>query len=181
MKLTQHNSKIWTIENFFSIKECQEFIYLSEVSGYEEATVSLPTGVRMMKGVRNNDRLIHQDEALAARLWKRLAPFCPEEIDGESAVGLNERFRFYRYEEGQRFKRHIDGRFRKSETLASRITFMVYLNEDYEGGQTRFADLEITPKTGQALCFIHEQKHESVPLRSGVKYVLRSDVLYGEI
>ena len=178
MKLTQHSDIIWTIADFLTKEECEELIHLSEAAGFDEAKVSFSSGARMMKGLRNNDRLMHEDKALADKLWERLRAFCPETIEDAQAIGLNEMFRFYRYEKGQRFKRHIDGRFKKDEKTESRITFMIYLNEGYEGGETAFNDVTIKPQTGTALCFIHEQKHESTPLVSGVKYALRSDVMY---
>ena len=55
---------------------------------------------------------------------------------------------------------------------------MIYLNDDFLGGETKFDDLSVQAKTGTALCFIHEQKHEGMPILSHVKYVLRSDVIY---
>ena len=178
MKYIKYTDKTWTIENFLSEKECQDLIIFSEMKGFQEAEVSLSSGSKMMKGIRNNDRLIFEDEQLAKKLWEKLETFCPEKIEDVIATGLNERFRFYRYEGGQRFKRHIDGRFKKNDFEESRITFMIYLNEDFEGGETTFDEIQIKPKTGCALCFIHEQKHESIPIRHGVKYVLRSDVMY---
>ena len=178
MKLIQLTDKTWIIEDFLSPTECDNLILFSEMRGYDEAEVSLKSGSKMMKGIRNNYRLIYEDQALAEKLWNKLHDFCPVIIEGRIASGLNERFRFYRYEKGQRFKRHIDGRFERSEVEESRITFMVYLNDDFEGGETKFDDTTVIPKKGTALCFIHEQKHEGAPIISGTKYVLRSDVMY---
>lgn len=178
MQSHQHAPQIWTIEHFISPAECADLIARSEALGYVEAEVGFSSGAAMMKGLRNNYRAIFTDPALAARLWERLRAFCPAELDGSQASGLNEQFRFYKYESTQRFKRHIDGRFQKSPTEESRITFMIYLNEEFEGGETTFDALTIMPKTGQALCFIHELKHEGRPVSSGVKYALRSDVMY---
>jgi len=178
MKKIQHSPIIWTIEDFLSEQECQELIHFSELQGYEAATLSLKEGPKMMKGVRNNYRLIYSDEKLAEKYWQRLVDFCPAQLEDCSVVGLNERFRFYKYEDLQRFKRHIDGRFQRNEQEESRITFMIYLNEDFEGGSTDFDEVSIKAKTGTALCFIHEQKHEGMPVKTGTKYVLRSDVMY---
>jgi hypothetical protein len=55
---------------------------------------------------------------------------------------------------------------------------MIYLNDDFLGEETKFDDISVHPKTGTALCFIHEQKHEGMPILSHAKYVLRSDVIY---
>lgn len=178
MEVKYHSKKIWTIDNFLTEKECEELIFISEQKGYEEATVSLSSGAKMMKGIRNNYRLIHKDINLADKYWNKLNGFYPKKIEDNTAIGLNEQFRFYKYESNQRFKRHIDGRFKRNEFEESRITFMIYLNDDFTGGETKFNDVTIIPKTGTALCFIHEQKHEGVSINDGEKYVLRSDIMY---
>lgn len=181
MKLIRYTETIWAIEDFLSSKECDEWILFTEMAGYEEATVGLNSGPQMMKSVRNNSRLRHDNQNLANVLWEKLAAFCPDEIDGWEKTGLSEHFRFYKYDPNQRFKRHIDGRLKENIDLESRITFLIYLNEDYEGGETAFDNCTIQPKQGAALCFIHEQKHESLPIISGTKYVLRSDVMYARM
>jgi hypothetical protein len=59
---------------------------------------------------------------------------------------------------------------------------MVYLNDGFGGGATKFLDYEIdvVPKAGMALLFQHRILHEGAIVTSGVKYVLRSDVMYGD-
>lgn len=178
MKLLQLEESIWVVENFLTKIECEDLIVLSESIGYQEAEVSLPSGGKMLKGIRNNSRILYRNIELANEYWQRLKPFCPEDIEGYTAIGLNEQFRFYKYESGQRFKKHVDGRFKRNNEEESRITFMIYLNEDFEGGETNFNQLNIKPVTGNALCFIHEQKHEGSSVKTGIKYVLRSDVMY---
>ena len=159
-------------------EECDNLLLFSEQKGYEEAKVNLSSGAKMMKGLRNNYRLMYQDQKLADKYWGILKDYCPAKIQENEAVGLNEQFRFYKYESSQRFKRHIDGRFKRNDNEESRITFMIYLNEDFAGGETKFDDVTIKPEIGTALCFIHEQKHEGCPVTEGVKYVLRTDVMY---
>lgn len=178
MELIQHTPKIWTLRNFISKEECCKLISLSEEKGYEEAKINLRSGSQMMKSIRNNSRLLYTDITLAEKYWNILKPYCPEYLEDWRALGLNEQFRFYKYENDERFKRHIDGRFRRNETEESRITFMIYLNDDFKGGKTAFDDITIKPETGSALLFIHELKHEGCPVISGTKYALRSDVMY---
>ncbi len=181
MNVNQHSDIIWTIDNFLSEKACEDLILFSEQKGYEEAKVSLPNGAKMIKGIRNNYRLLYKDHTLADKYWKLLQEFCPKKIENSVAIGLNEQFRFYKYESSQRFKRHIDGRFKRNEQEESRITFMLYLNDDFVGGETKFNNATIVPKAGTALCFIHEQKHEGCPVTEGTKYVLRTDVMYRRV
>jgi hypothetical protein len=58
---------------------------------------------------------------------------------------------------------------------------MIYLNENFHGGETVFTGAtrtEIVPKTGLMLAFKHEIVHEGSIVRKGKKYVLRSDVMF---
>ena len=180
MNLIHEQQSIWQIPGFLSQKECDDLIIFSESRGYEEAEVSLPSGSRMMKRIRNNYRVIYEDQNLAKKIWDKLQAHLPAEIDGRVSAGLNERFRFYRYELNERFKRHIDGSFKRNENEASKITLMIYLNEDFVGGETAFDELVVQPTTGSALCFMHRLKHEGCPVQEGTKYVLRTDVMYRE-
>ena len=159
-----------------SPQKCQDLIEFSEQKTYRPATVTMGDSRRLLSGTRNNDRLILEYAPMAERLFSKLISGLPE-IDGMRATGLNARFRFYRYGVGQRFKRHRDGRV-NIDGSESRLTFMVYLNNDFEGGATKFDDVTIHPNEGMALLFIHELKHESLPITDGQKYVLRSDVYY---
>lgn len=165
--------------DFLTKNECQAYIAMSENIGYEEAGVT--TGKNqstMMKGIRNNYRLIYTDEALAETLYQRAKPALPAQIGLYSLAGFNEQFRFYRYDVGERFKKHRDGHFVRNEWEESFLTFLIYLNEDFEGGETTFDDFLVKPQTGTALCFLHELKHTGTLMNSGTKYVLRTDVMF---
>ncbi len=113
----------------------------------------------------------------------------PESLEGGVPFAFDSSFRFYRYDPGQRFKRHKDGVVKRSETERSRLTCLFYLNDDFVGGETVFyshtsADgirpevATIIPQTGMALFFLHEWWHEGRCLSTGRKYVLRSDVFF---
>ena len=93
---------------------------------------------------------------------------------------MNERFRGYRYDPGQQFRDHLDGRFARSESEVSLLTFMIYLNDEFAGGSTRFSDLgiDVVPQHGTALFFQHALRHAGVTVDLGRKYVLRTDAMY---
>jgi hypothetical protein len=95
-------------------------------------------------------------------------------------VGINERFRCYRYTPGQRFALHADGTFARSREERSLLTFLIYLNQGMSGGETAFPEQGqcIVPQTGMALLFQHPILHEGCAVREGKKYVLRTDVMY---
>ena len=116
-------------------------------------------------------------------LWAaqaKVEPLVPPLMCRRRPVGLNERFRGYRYHPGERFAPHYDGCFRRSDDEESLLTFMLYLNEGMTGGATVFHHFgrQVTPRTGRALFFQHTVLHEGAVIEAGVKYVLRSDVMY---
>lgn len=171
---------VFTLPAVFTTDECLEMIARSTGEGFEAAPITTPVGFVMLPEVRNNQRVMFDDVALAAQLFERIRGAVPQRLCNRRPVGVNERFRCYRYEVGQRFKPHYDGAFVRSRTEGSELTFMVYLNDDFTGGETAFHDFGVTvrPVTGMGLLFQHAQLHEGCVIRSGVKYVLRSDVMY---
>jgi predicted 2-oxoglutarate/Fe(II)-dependent dioxygenase YbiX len=187
---TTFDAEIFSISPVISPDEASELIARGEAMGFEAATVRTSGGPQMMTNVRNNDRVVFDDPALAESLWERVRPFVPAEIDGCRATGLFPQFRYYRYDPGQRFKRHKDGAVETPGGERSRLTFLIYLNTDYVGGETVFSEYEfidgqtivheirVRPEVGLGLFFVHERKHEGSAVESGRKYVLRTDVLY---
>lgn len=104
--------------------------------------------------------------------------------------GLNPQFRFCRYTPGQKFAPHYDGDFMIDSSEKSLYTYMIYLNGGFDGGATNFLSdsasggargrvLEsLPPSAGMLLVFEHQIYHEGEELRSGVKYMMRSDLMY---
>ena len=74
-----------------------------------------------------------------------------------------------------------DAPFARENGELSLLTFMIYLNGGYKGGATRFESLAVQGQPGTALVFEHGLIHEGGEVTEGVKYVLRSDVMYGRI
>ncbi len=172
---------VWTVDDLLSADECRALIARIEADGPERAPITTAQGFVMNSRIRNNTRVMWDDPALAAQVFARVAPFVPATMcGGMTSAGANERWRCYRYEPGQYFAPHYDGAFVRGPEEESLLTFIVYLNEDFTGGETVFNDLGVSvrPKTGQALLFQHRLRHESTPLLSGLKYAARSDIMY---
>lgn len=169
---------IFIIDHFLNDAECDALIAKSEEAGYEESTITTEKGQKRIESVRNNYRVLFSDIELAEELWEKIKEKAPAKIGNSEAIGLNELFRFYRYEPGQLFKKHIDESFIRNDTEASYFTFMIYLNDGYEGGETKFDEAVIAGKKGMALIFLHSLPHEGAEVTSGVKYVLRTDIMY---
>jgi hypothetical protein len=169
---------IFIVRSALTPAECGALIDRSESIGFEAAPISTSSGFERRHDTRNNARVILDDPELANMLWGRVREQVPGEIGGWHAIGLNERFRFYRYDPGQRFAIHADERYRRPNGEESRLTFMVYLADRCSGGATIFDAVRVRPQMGLALVFTHELQHEGEQVRRGRKYVLRSDVMY---
>ena len=197
--------------NVLSSDECKNFINLSEQLGFlPDAAVSLP------RSVRHNDSLTWiVDEQIDGIIWQRIGHLMDDRqaiFGGRKALGINARFRFYRYGPDDYFSPHSDGAWTGSRIINdqlvtnaypdrySQMTFLLLLSEDFQGGEKRFmvnaeqpskpatagdsvTNVDIRTPAGSALCFPHGMHplhciHSSVAITEGVKYIVRSDVLF---
>jgi prolyl 4-hydroxylase len=191
-----HIQQIFTINNFFSNSECTQFIKYGKEMGFKEATVDtqlkrtnidkLTDNTKIRKDIRNNDRLIFDNNKLANTIYAKLISLNFKEFipDSNCFSAVNPRFKIYRYSEGQQFNRHVDGVFIHNNE-ESRYTMLIYLNDDFKGGETEFygqsiydKNITVIPKTGSALIFSHNCKHAGLPVLMGNKYVLRTDLMF---
>jgi prolyl 4-hydroxylase len=113
---------IFTVPSFLSDEECDEWIELSESSGYSQATVNSPgAAATVATNIRNNERVILDDSARTETLWTLAEAHCPKYHKGYSIIGLNERLRFYRYRPRARFplacRSHLSTRERRKQSL----------------------------------------------------------------
>jgi prolyl 4-hydroxylase len=181
MEKTELHPQIFLIEDFLTPQECDYYIELANGEVFEEAKINMYGHQLMNKGVRNNDRLMIFDNELAKNLFEKAVGFLPQTHDDYKVLDFNEMFRIYKYSPGQRFKMHRDGSYIRNENEKSFYTFLIYLNDDFEGGETEFENLfTVTPIKGSALIFYHPLRHEGKTLISGLKYVLRTDVMYAK-
>ena len=169
--------------NVLSPEECQRLVSLTETCGYlEDAAVSLP------RSIRHNDSLtwIIDDETNTI-IWQRCQALLRDDHEfntGKAALGINSRFRFYRYGPGDYFAPHTDGSWPGSRVIDgelidnayndrwSQLSFLLFLTDDYAGGATQFyvskanparparqseqADIiDVRTPVGGALCFPH--------------------------
>ena len=97
---------IWVINNFLTPEECQEWIDFAENIGFGDAPINVGFGAeKIVSNVRNNERAMIDDKDKAFILWQKAKEHLPQIIRHHVAIGLNERLRFYRYEQSQKFER----------------------------------------------------------------------------
>jgi predicted 2-oxoglutarate/Fe(II)-dependent dioxygenase YbiX len=177
------------VPGFLSPQECRQLTDAAQARGFAAAGSDYPPSYR------NNDRQVLDDPALATRLLQRLRPHVPATLHAHGEDwqldSLNERLRLCRYRPGQAFHIHQDGVHHRSASLRSHLTFMVYLTDgdEFEGGDTLFYDRgpgiepprvvgRLRPRAGSLIVFDHALWHAGEQVTAGVKYIVRSDVLY---
>lgn len=160
---------IFVWRDFFTPEECDAHISQAEFMGFEPA----PPMAREDQH-RNNERIKFSNHSLSTDLLTRLGGMTPVELSS-----VDEQFRYYRYNVGHYISAHGDQRLQRGDE--SRLySFVVYLNEGFTGGITRFhtnaEPIDVVPMTGQLLIFENPLRHESTPVLSGTKYVFRGDL-----
>lgn len=171
-------------------EDCRELISRVNRKGYTPALLNIGGGKqRLAPDVRDGFRAIVDSPKLAAWLFEVLQPFLPQVWDGQPLADLNERCRFLCYTPGQQFDRHFDGSYERPSGELSRVTVQLYLHDVpvENGGATAFlfdrGSLKIPcqPRAGSVLLFSQEDlEHEGSRLLRGLKYTMRSEIMYGQ-
>lgn len=180
------------LDNVFTKEECDSLIKLSEETpeNYEIAKISYDDEQIIDTSYRNNQRWLHFDKKLAETFFEKIKSYIPIEFEGNIVSCLNERLSFLKYSTGEYFRSHEDGYYiRPDNSEMSYITVQIYLNDlkEEDGGATTFIkdaynriyqDYSVIPKVGRVLLFEHDIEHEGSILKNGLKYCIRTDVMY---
>lgn len=199
------------IKDVLTADECAQIIGAAEKIGFTpDAPIRAPGEEASI--LAHNFYWI-ADDAFCTGIWSRVAPFVPATVGGRRVRGLNRRFRVYRYVPGAEYRAHIDGAWPPSGIGAadeylydaspagakqsSLFTFLVYLNDEFEAGETTYFlpgaregtlhAYPLKPIQGSVALFPHGEVHgnllhEGTGVQKGerpnAKYVIRTDVEY---
>jgi hypothetical protein len=197
------------LTSILSPAECASIVTATSALGFLPDQPVGGSAVELSSVLASNVYWLADKEFLDV-LWSRVLPFLPPVIAGKEVRGLNARFRVYRYVPGAIYRPHLDGAWPASgldpvtgeyvydssppdDPLWSRLTFLIYLNDEFSNGQTTFfmpspsavgvMDARpVKPMQGSILVFPHGETHallhEGSPVTEGGKFVIRTDVLY---
>jgi len=162
------------IDNILSREECDTVIKMAESQKLEYID----------RGNANYYRTIFINKEWADNLYRKLYNYIPKIYNGMQIVGLNDHFRFSKYEPGGRFEVHKDNINQDSQGNRSIFTLNIFLNSNFNGGETDFLfddmrtlRLSAIPKTGRGALFDSQQFHRGNAVSNGYKYLLRTDVM----
>lgn len=194
------------VERLLSPTECKALIDEAAAHGFSRPG-------QFDASTRDCKRLHTIDSEISCEMMHRLRGYLPEIVLIDGARFQLHRFthhwRYVKYDEGGHFRPHYDGAKMMPYEISC-FTVQIYLNDDFEGGKTRFYmdydahraashDIEdgkgchfhptgapthaVSPATGSALIFSHVNNvlHDGEPVRAGVKYIMRGDVLYSAV
>jgi hypothetical protein len=167
------------LDNILDPEECSYFIDMIDTNEKLE-TIDRPSFAVY-------DRMIYKNKEFADKLFSRIRSAIPETYDGKRIVGLNDHIRLSKYEPGGKFNVHKDGFNQDSQGNRSIMTVNVFLNKNFNGGETDFLldDKETlrfraVPEIGRGAIFYSQQYHRGNEVLDGKKYLFRTDVMVSD-
>lgn len=170
------------IELFPSLFSPDECAYLIEAAApllQPSVIVDPRTGAQVPNPVRTSKAaafpFVDENPAIHA-LNRRLA------AASKTDVRSGEPLQVLRYCPGEEYRQHSDALPGVEPTQQRILTFLVYLNEDYEGGETEFPHLgvKVRGRLGDGLLFRNASaagtpeplaRHAGLPVTSGIKHL----------
>ena len=207
------------LSGVLSSEECAEIINNADKCMFENMNEKYRFGKQ-----RDGSRLLALDKSLAESLWPSIRRVLFDEIVDKGVStqplgfdvtrgvwdlhDLNEAMRVNKYSGKTKgfFGPHKDAQFCPNGDERSIMTLLIYLSEDFKGGQTCFyfpkdpmlsskgltikeeiklrggltkgyECVKIVPKVGHAVLSSQSILHEALPVKDGTKYILKTDVV----
>ena len=179
MKITKYNTSIHIHDHFLTDDECDQLITLINSKLVESVVTSNIKHHRTSKTHHfdNSDFINHINNKISNHL--NINPNKGERLQGQ------------KYDKNQYFIKHTDYFEPNSETYTKHcsksgnrtFTFMIYLNDNFKGGNTYFnkLDFSIIPKKGRAVFWNSlnidnsvnpNTEHEGSKIIYGQKYII---------
>ncbi|MCG7562047.1 PqqD family peptide modification chaperone [Pseudoalteromonas sp. McH1-42] len=185
IRIADVRAQIFRFEGAFSEQECQSLI--TRLEGHFQPSTVVDQQGDSNQGYRTSctaclEQISHQENI---KIKNKISA-----LMGIDSAYL-ESLQIQRYGTGQEYKVHCDFFHESSPSYQKCIdsvgqrtwTCVVYLNDDFSGGNTHFTQLDITvtPRTGMALCWNNLSPlgkpneytyHCGQPVESGFKYII---------
>lgn len=162
-------NKIWVIPELIDQKTCDDIIHRVYKKGFKQA--------RQFDQGRHNHEVFVQDQIIIEEINKKLAEIVLKDEQHNFVIKMHPiNVEVYKYNPGDYIARHSDAPSVIGEET-SVFTLVVYLSDDFKGGETHFNDfaMNVKPPKGGAVIFGHEHHHEALLVEEGHKYILRSN------
>nr|QBK88155.1 MAG: 2OG-Fe(II) oxygenase superfamily protein [Marseillevirus LCMAC202] len=176
INITPH---VWSIPNWFSGETCELLIKNMEYWIKNETMHTFQTG----KYTFYND--LQTAPKIAEQFYQVIKPYVHDVYHAANGgdwefIGVNPIIPWAMYKAGEEFGRHQDTPVKHKEG-EDKMTCLIYLNDDFEGGQTFIEDTDeypIEPKQGTALIFDIDLWHRGHQVESGKKYWVGFEMIF---
>ncbi len=178
-ELRDYRSSVDVLQGILTPEECRELLSYCEEVGFRRSKVLQRRDDQVSDVIQARVRssssamLTDRSHPLLSRIYSLCADF--ERVSERDIEAIQ----CVRYKQGQRFRPHFDGGLE----LPRRTTYLLYLNDNFDGGDTYFPllDLAVAPMAGACLRFpscdregriLWPSEHGGLPVKTGVKYAL---------
>jgi hypothetical protein len=153
--------------------------------------------LRRMSDTNGNESILMKIQKETADLYPPIQSRIGKQSEDYKPINCNPNIRVYRYDKGHAFGRHVDeSNFVPGQRGGTtEMTMLIYLST-CQGGATRFhrssldgrrsrhsvSSFSFEPQVGALLLHVHGKhclEHEADVVLGGQKYVLRTDLVYG--
>ena len=152
------------------LEKCENGVWQDGEVAKSRYSVDVGNGIN--KSIRNVD-VLSISEDLYPTIHNVIEPHVTQYakengIDIESSTGYS----LTRYSVGQFFQEHVDS----TKEFPRKISIVLYLNDDYEGGTITFTKINksFKPKANSLFIFPSDEEfsHSADPVISGTKYII---------
>lgn len=175
-EVEEFRSRLQILPRVVTPADCERLIDLAERRGFRRSRVSGGSdkpGAISVRVRSSTSTVLGHDDPVLRRLYESCAEF--ERADLKDLEWIQ----CVRYKPGQKFRPHFDA----GNGMPRRSTWLVYLNDGFEGGGTAFPEigLVVQPKAGTVVRFddcdeqgrvLWPSKHSGLPVLAGTKYAL---------
>lgn len=180
------NYAVMEIENFLSADVCDHIIETAKQKGIVDSTIIDDRGTRVLDLFTRKSKqtwLTDSESQEVQTISERVSMIT------DMPKSHQEDMQVVAYPAGGYYNPHFDASFHPdvipnmNRGCGPRLyTFLIYLNDDYEGGETDFPEIGVTikPKKGKAILFqnidanqdlIPESMHAGCPVKNGTKWI----------
>lgn len=166
---------VFLVRGIISEEDCEK------LRAFIDQRASNETGIHKFVNVCEFFNLKTIDRDATQTLFELIAPSIPKEL---GVAGVSKYLTMARYQSGEGFGLHTDTGITDPDTQThTGWTYLIYLNDDYEGGETQFYDdnfsptIRVKPEAGMALFFDIEAWHSAEPITRGTKYWIGTELM----
>ena len=189
MKLVKHTKFIYEYENFVSSEDCERIISLIQAADicpewlFKKSKTRNNTAINLTKysdsdnNIKEAENIIHQIFSTCNIFYVRDNIFASFVVNKFMKIDkLTTNYVYRSYDNNEYYDWHID----YDDVNHNLFSYILYLNDDFEGGNTFFLNdkLKIIPKQGSMLCFPCDfySIHKSSKIYKGNKKIIWSCV-----